>query len=157
MIDIVPTSKIAAEDLSVALTEGGLLTFERALVPHVHVEIDDPITVFGLVIPVHDAAGGLAHVFEHMVMRHDSGNGELQHLWEANCSTGCWNVITTSRCISFDVASYTMDCLRRCSESLTRALFQLRIDPGQFESETDGSRGELTRSSLFIGALELHY
>lgn len=128
------------------LAEGGVLTIAHAVVPHLHIEIDDDISVFGLAIPRSGGTPGedrIAHLSEHMIMRCDRGEGELHELLELFCSSGWWQAITTARCIAFEVASYTPDCFWRSASALSGALFGLRICADQFASEADPLFGRM--------------
>jgi hypothetical protein len=145
-----------------ALFEGGTLSSGARRAPHVHVHMRDRTMIFGLAFAIDNDSFSLAHVWEHMVMRSRSGEGEeLVSLLERENTRRYWYPITTARTVSFEIGSYTAGCYLRSAMALSRAVFKMDISPEAFVSETHASLGRATaedamdrgtRSNLFARA-----
>lgn len=140
------TSEPFSKDRSFITSEKARVTESNTPISHYHVELDEEVWTFAILIGVSekDSKGDLVHLFEHLVMRHDNGNGELPTKLELKCSSKWWSANTSSNFVSFELASYTRSCFQRCAQLLIDAVFYGEINQSAIDSETDVHGGRLT-------------
>lgn len=132
-------------ELELPTTDGGLLTLSRSPTLHLHYRSDEELRVFGLAVHSdYRADRDYAHILEHLVMRQEVAGSELPRALELSSSTRWWSAYTSSRCISFEVSGYTPRCLERSAGLLCQALFDMRVTPEHYRSESDTETGRLT-------------
>jgi len=131
--------------MTVAASVGAEVSFDldvparltRVTADHVHVETEDTTTVVVLLVGVGTDDGGvLAHVTEHLIMRHRTTSGDdVLGTFERTSTTGYWSAYTLPTYIGFEFSAcdpVSRDLLLEC---LLEAALDLRVDPMCLETE----------------------